>query len=245
MTTMETRIAINKAIGVDARQSHLSTPVPMIWLHDSDLRTTIHSSASPPPHQSPKRRRSLVRKLGFADNVVECGDAARLGMTEDEIASVWYTSKELSDMAKEDRRMLLVARQFGLHTKVNEFCVRGLESHLSRRSRIEQRVRKAAVLQAVLTEQHNQRLRNVYEPSRLRRKSLAASKPSRKHALYLATQDSLEVLSFRSLDVRGSKTMADPPSAIRRSRSAYDVRPSHEDAMEKIIIDHDTRTIFL
>jgi hypothetical protein len=202
----------------------------MAWRNDPDL-IEDHPASS----QLAKERPRWARKVRFEDNIAKC-DSSTHYITEEEHATVWYTAKDLKDLTKEEKRKVQVERQwFSLKARSNDFCLRGLEASFSRRSRIEKRVRKVSVLQAVFIEQHKQRMKNINDPSRIRRRCSAASKPARQLASILASEDAFEVSAFR---------MTDSPR-YDRSRSFYHRQEFRAEKMGKIHIDHSTRTIVL
>ena len=176
-------------------------------------------------------QRSTV--VQFHDEVTNCDSPIEF-ITEEEAENMWYTVKELGDISKEDAHLLKVARQFGLNDRPNEFCIRGLEHAFSRRSKIEVRARRVALMQAVFHEQQSQALRNMNDPSRIRRKSVVASKPARQLAAERGRQDEMEARAL----IRARKPR------YRRSNSCFVDRKVLVE-MEKVQIDHISRTITL
>ena len=142
---------------------------------------------------------------------------------------IWYSKEEMEQFSKDGRRVAHVARKSGQSTNL---CVRGLEHRLSRRATIEMQGRKAAVIQAVLREQQKQKLASISDPSRIRKKSLAASWSSRQLAFKLADQDVLETFS---------ETRKSPPSARKLSRTQSCI--VRRTKMIEIHVDRSSRTI--
>lgn len=177
-----------------------------------------------------KEQQSTLRRVRFEETAAIHLSSA-LYITEDEVESLWYNSKELADISKQDKMLLRVARQYGLNSRSKDFCLRGLEVSFSRRSKIETRARKVSLLQAVLIEQHSQFANGISDPAKIRRKSVAASKSARQLAAQLARQDEREARAIQR---------ADAPR-FNRSQSCFDRRI----CMEKIHIDHSSRTIIL
>jgi hypothetical protein len=223
MATMTTTLSTNEPITRDPHSFTMTlSSVSMAWRNDPDR-------IDPASSQPAEERLRLARKVRFQDKITEY-DSSTHYITEEERAAVWYKAKELNDLTKEDKQKVQVERQFGLHSRSNDFCLRGLEAGFSRRSRIETRVRKVSVLQAVFVEQHSQRMKNINDPSRIRRRCSAASKPARQLASKLASEDAFEVSAFRTTD---------SPNYDRSG--SFCLRK--ELCVEKIQIDRSTRTI--
>jgi len=207
-------------ITIDSRSIALSPAM-------SDERIVLEYSDFEEEVFSPHKRGSHAKKRVTFDELVKY-DAGEYYITPEEQADVWYSQGELKEITKECRKLVHFARKIGQETPYGKICLRGLESAISRRAGIEERVRKVSVRQAVLIEQRIQDTKNLYDPSRIRRRSLMASKPSKQLASQLAWEDAMEVRRLRSCG-----------SQLKRSRSCLERRSK----MEDLHIDHSTRTI--
>lgn len=143
-------------------------------------------------------------------------------ITNEEEQAIWYSSKELRDLSYKERDLVLTAKQLGHEDNNEEFCLRGLETTLSRRAALEQRARRVSIVKAVLFEQND----GPADPAQIRKKSLAISKESRQIAALYGIQDAEAVAS------------SDKPDESSRDRLAVFSGGS-------IFIDHETRTIRL
>jgi hypothetical protein len=196
---------------------------------DPHSLTTDFIANSQPEERLRVTLRSGRKQVRFAETITKCDSSVHY-ITEEEREALWYTKKELNSILKDSKKLLQVAR-LGLNDGSNEFCLRGLEDSFSRRSRIETRRWRDAVRQAVFMEQLKQRTKKIHDPSRLRRKCSAASKPPRQFAFELAGQDAMDVRAFRR---------ADAPR-FHRSQSC----PDRQTLMKNARIDRSTRTIIV
>ena len=193
------------------------------------IRSRVQETLEVDSKEQPLVRKPRVVKF---QKEVEIFQSPAEYMTQEEMDAAWYSIKELADIEKEDAKLLRVARQFGIDSSSSsKFCLRGLEINFSRRSRLETRSRKITLISTVLLEQQNQFLRGENDPARIRRKSVAASKPARQFAMQLARQDELAARAIQR---------AKAPR-YHRSKSCFDRRV----CMEKIQIDHSLRKIVL
>jgi hypothetical protein len=140
----------------------------------------------------------------------------------------WYSKRELDEIRKKELRAI----QFGRTLGCIEMCLRGLEDQLSRRARMEMQSRKAAVMNAVFREQYYQRCKAIDDPSRIRRRSLAASWDSRQLAFQLADRDATEVREQEGVP---------SPRRLRKTQSCLDRR----EGMGTIQVDRSTRNIMV
>ncbi|GAX22472.1 hypothetical protein FisN_14Hh087 [Fistulifera solaris] len=124
------------------------------------------------------------RRVNFSSIIKT--DSTTHFITEEEGQAIWYSSKELRELSSQDRDLVLTAKQLGHNDE--EFCLRGLETILSRRAALEQRSRRISIVKAVLFEQSDG------DPARIRKKSLAISKEAR-HLAALHGQQDAEAVS--------------------------------------------------
>lgn len=143
--------------------------------------------------------------------------------------SIWYSKHELDLLKKEVHGLIKAARVAGS----NDDYLRGLEDRFSRRTLLESRGRKFAVRYAVFREQNKQKLQNICDPERIRRKSAVASKSGRERAFQLADKDALEAMQS---ETRSKRLRLGKSSNYRRTGGC-------RDKTAKIHIDHKTRTI--
>ena len=157
------------------------------------------------------------RRVNF--NSIVKTDSSLHFITKEEEQAVWYNSKELRDLSYQDRDLVLTAKQLGHHDEDDpEFCLRGLETTLSRRSALEQRSRRVSIVKAVLFEQKGGTAAHI------RKKSLAISKEARHIAAANGQQDA---------------------EAVRNTNVFYFSENKASLEASSIVIDHKTRTICL
>ncbi len=116
---------------------------------------------------------------------------------------MWYSSKELRELSSQDRDLVLTAKQLGHAENDEEFCLRGLETILSRRAALEQRYRRVSIVKAVLFEQSDG------DPARIRKKSLTISKEARHLAALHGQQDAEAVDMVSSVAASNASIVID------------------------------------
>jgi hypothetical protein len=124
----------------------------------------------------------------FATDIASSSPASPLPISTSELSSVWYTTKELKEIAEQAKFAIQIARLSETVTDDDE-SFRGLEDGLSIQACQESKARKIGVAQAVLNEQKRQRTVGVSDTSRMRMMSNKISRKSKNLALELAEQD--------------------------------------------------------
>lgn len=170
-------------IAVDIQHNNIEAPA--VWSNPSFENIVGHKSY--------KRFQEPKKSVRFAD-FAKVHDAP-LFMTEMECKAVWYTKTEMMEIAKEQRRLTKEARK---SHNVEAFCLRGLEDYVSMRAAIAARSRKVAVLNAVLNEQTKQKEKGIFDASKIRRKSNAASLLSWQQAQELGELDEKAVNAYQA-----------------------------------------------
>jgi hypothetical protein len=137
----------------------------------------------------------------FATDIASSSPTSPLRISTTELASVWYTTKELKEIVEHAKFAIQIARLSETVTDDDE-SFRGLEDGLSTQASQESKARKIGVAQAVLNEQKRQRTVGVSDTSRMRMMSNKISRTSKNLALELAEQDAKEVLEREAPIVR-------------------------------------------
>lgn len=190
----------------------------------------------PPPRNTTSNKNTNLERIEYSyperpgrrvqfSLMVKTDHASSHYITPEEEQAVWYNSKELRDLSYQDRDLILTAKQLG-HLENGEFCLRGLETYLSRRAALEQRSRRVSIVKVVLFEQQSDHAAQM-----IRKKSLAISKEARQLALVYGQQDAEAVRTNDSSDDYYSENTA-RSNRRRRDQSI-------------VVIDHKTRTICL
>jgi hypothetical protein len=137
----------------------------------------------------------------FATEIASSSPTSPLRISTTELASVWYTTKELKEIVEHAKFAIQIARLSETVTNGDE-SFRGLEDGLSTQASQESKARKIGVAQAVLNEQKRQRTVGVLDTSRMRMMANKISRKSKNLALELAEQDAKEVLEREDPSVR-------------------------------------------
>ncbi|GAX10589.1 hypothetical protein FisN_14Lh087 [Fistulifera solaris] len=160
-----------------------------------DTHPQVYSS----PYVTSRKESGRVNRLDPDDRIARPGRRVNFSsiiktdftthfITDEEGQAIWYSSKELRELSSQDRDLVLTAKQLGHAENDEEFCLRGLETILSRRAALEQRSRRVSIVKAVLFEQSDG------DPAQIRKKSLAISKEAR-HLATLHGQQDAEAVS--------------------------------------------------
>jgi hypothetical protein len=137
---------------------------------------------------------NMKKTFMFATDIASSSPTSPQPVSTTEHASVWYTTKELTEIVQQATFALQVAQlSETLLTNENE-SFRGLEDSLSILAGQESKARKIGVAQAVFHEQKRQRTTGVLDTSRMRMMSNKVSRKSKSLALERAEQDAKAVL---------------------------------------------------
>jgi hypothetical protein len=140
------------------------------------------------------KRDNKKKTFMFATDIASSSPISPHPVSTTEHASVWYTTKELTDIVQQATFALQIAQlSESLLTNEDE-SFRGLEDILSILAGQESKARRNGVAQAVFHEQKRQRTTGVSDTSRMRMMSNKVSRKSKSLALERAEQDAKEVL---------------------------------------------------
>lgn len=228
-------------ISLDIRPAMDPFHVPMAWLKGEELR--LKENAGEIITFERKRR---VRFCLHANQVIE---PEMQSISDAERDEIWYTSRDLTIFTKYHRNIANQARTLRKKgSDLDELCTRGLETYLSVRAEIDAKARKVSVKQAVLEEQRRQREEGINDVDKLRKKSRAASKKSRRLARELAELDEADVHHKKQGKMEPSLRMDDPRALfVRQDKFIASPRrtPLMRQASVRLHIDTESRMLIL
>jgi hypothetical protein len=130
----------------------------------------------------------------FATDIASSSPTSPQPVSTTEHASVWYTTKELTEIVQQATFAIQVAQLSETLLTNEDESFRGLEDSLSILVLKESKARRNGVVQAVFHEQKRQRTTGVLDTSRMRMMSHKVSRKSKSLAFERAEQDAKEVL---------------------------------------------------
>jgi hypothetical protein len=130
----------------------------------------------------------------FATDIASSSPTSPQPVSSTEHASVWYTTKELTEIVQQATFAIQVAQLSETLLTNEDESFRGLEDSLSILVLKESKARRNGVVQAVFHEQKRQRTTGVSDTSRMRMMSHKVSRKSKSLAFERAEQDAKDVL---------------------------------------------------
>jgi hypothetical protein len=137
---------------------------------------------------------SKKKTFMFATDIASISPTSPHPVSTTEHASVWYTTKELTEIVQQATFAVQIAQLSETLLTNEDESFRGLEDILSILAGQESKARRSGVAQAVFHEQKRQRTAGVSDTSRMRMMSNKVSRKSKSLALERAEQDAKEVL---------------------------------------------------